>query len=54
LIRRWVAKVKKELNPDVQQAIREIAVVSRIQNEVAYANAFDLRNLRLRLEMEPA
>jgi hypothetical protein len=52
----WTAKVnknnKERLNPEAQQVIRENAIVNRIQNEVDHANAFDLRNFRLRLEME--
>jgi hypothetical protein len=47
-------KSKKKLDPNAQQIILENAIVKRIQNEVFRANAFDLRNFRLRLVMEEA
>jgi hypothetical protein len=47
----WREK-KDRLNPDVQSMLRENAVVNEIQNRVVYANAFELRSFRLRLEME--
>jgi hypothetical protein len=48
------AKKKKQqlLDPNAQRLILELATVNRIQNEVAYANAFDLRSFKLYLRME--
>lgn len=45
-------KKKQPLNPDAQRLILELTTVNRIQNQVDYANAFDLRSFKLYLKME--
>jgi hypothetical protein len=45
-------KKKNQLNQDAQRLILELATVNRIQNEVAYANAHDLRSFKLYLKLE--
>jgi hypothetical protein len=45
-------KKHKYLNPNAQRLLLENSIVNGIQNKIAYANAFDLRSFRLRLEME--
>ncbi|MFL6401689.1 MAG: hypothetical protein ACJ71K_12105 [Nitrososphaeraceae archaeon] len=45
-------KPKSRLSPDAQRLILENATVNRIKGDVDYANAFLLRSLRLRLQME--
>jgi hypothetical protein len=45
-------KKKQQLDPNAQRLILELATVNRIQNEVACANAFDLRSFKLYLKME--
>jgi hypothetical protein len=47
-------KEKKDLNPDTQQAILEIATVRRLQNQVDHENAFTMRYQKIFLHLEDA
>ena len=47
----FAANKKKQIDSYAQRLILEVAIVNRIQNQVAHANVFDLRSFKLYLKM---